>query len=100
MTGIAVNGLKKLQFSLRVENVPYLSGFNYMKNVTYIPFAVGLESGGLPDDLADMLRNFVFNPIKYLYWILLATSVIAFFLFGRSGVRRLLANRRAREVIR
>ena len=98
MTGLPVNGVKKLQFALRVENVPFLRGFSNMRNVSYIPFAFATEKGALPDEWADMMRNFLFTPLKIIYLALLGTAGGAGFLAGRSGVRRLMANRRARQV--
>ena len=100
MTGVPLNGVKKLQFALRVENVPFLRGFSNMRNVSYIPFAFATEKGALPDEWADMMRNFVFTPLKIIYWALLGTAGGAGFLAGRSGVRRLMANRQARQVRR
>ena len=98
LTGLPVNGVKKLQFALRVENVPFLRGFSNMRNVSYIPFAFATEKGSLPDEWADMMRNYLFTPLKFIYWALLGTASGAGFLAGRSGVRRLMNNRRARQV--
>lgn len=36
MTGLPLNGVKKLQFALRVEKVPFLRGFSNMRNVSYV----------------------------------------------------------------
>lgn len=69
-----------------------------MKNVSYIPFAYAVEKGGLPDDLADLMRNLLFNPLKFIYLALIGTGAVALILTGRSGYRRLAANRRARDV--
>ena len=45
-----------------------------------------------------MMRNFLFMPLKFIYWGLLGSAGVAGFIAGRSGFRRVMKNRRAREV--
>ena len=59
---------------------------------------MAFEKGALPDDMADMLRDFVFRPLKFIYWGLIGTAGIAGLLVGRAGVRRLMNNNRTRNV--